>query len=405
MRGVRKRSKERLTEKRTAEVNKFDFKQYSAKPEVHEPVTCLADLPREYQRALLSIGVVSDEKQRAGSFMQLDQSVIYAQSKQKGLEVYNSGDALKKYPWLKDYWWKVVNPEADEYTTRAKETQPRGYFIRALQGVKTSFPLQSCLFIGKDDMEQTVHNIIIAEAGSELNIITGCAVAPTVTSGMHIGVSEFYVKPGAKIIFTMIHNWAENVHVRPRSGCRVEKNGVFISNYVVLRPVKNLQMYPTAWCTGENAIARFSTICYGKGNSQIDLGSRVYLQAPNTRSEIVSRTIAADRSNIVVRGHIIGEVPKTKAHLECQGMLLSDTARMIAIPQLEAKIENTDLSHEAAIGKIAQEKVEYLMARGLSEETAKSVLIRGFLKIDLPGLPISLKTEIDRTIQQATSGL
>jgi hypothetical protein len=127
-------------------------------------------------------------------------------------------DALKKYGWLKNYWWKAVSVTADEYTMLTEEKGFNGYFIRALPGVKTIFPLQACLFIGEDQLAQNVHNIIITEENSELHIITGCTVAPYVKSALHVGVSEFFVGKNAKISFTMIHSWSKDVDVRPRTG-------------------------------------------------------------------------------------------------------------------------------------------------------------------------------------------
>lgn len=164
---MRKRAKKRAAKKESRSLD-VNLKQFSLKAEKHEPLPCLADLPLDYQKTLLGVGVASDEANRSGSFMQMDHSVVYAKSAQKGIEVMDINVALKKYKWLKKYWWKVVNPKADKFTVQAQVKQTRGYFLRALPGVKTTFPLQACLFIGKEGLAQNVHNIIIAEKGSEL---------------------------------------------------------------------------------------------------------------------------------------------------------------------------------------------------------------------------------------------
>jgi hypothetical protein len=169
-----------------------------------------------------------------------------------------------------------------------------------------------------------------------------------------------------------------------------------------MEPVKSLQMYPTAYCVGENSIASFQSILYGRGDSKIDVGSRVVLSARNSRAEIVSRAIAKDDAEIVARGELVGERSDVKGHLECRGLMLSDDATILAIPELRAKGKEVELSHEAAIGKIAEEEVRYLMARGLNEEEASSFIIRGFLNIDIKGLPPQLAMQVKRMIKMST---
>jgi len=373
--------------------------KYSMEAEKHKPVSCLAELPEEYQKAVLHVGIDASESQRSGSFFQIDHSVIFSKSVQDGLEVTSTTEALKKYDWLRDYWWKAVPVDMDKYTAQAELKQTHGYFLRALPGVKAVFPLQACLFIGKDGLAQNVHNVIIAEEGSELHIITGCTTAPHVGSGLHIGISEFFVKRNAKITFTMIHSWAKEVEVRPRTGAIVEENGVFINNYICMNPVKSVQMYPAAYCIGKNARVRYHTLLYASENSIMDVGSRAVLRAENSKAEVVARAIAKDNGNITSRGHLIGEVPGVKAHLECRGLLLSKHSRIHAIPELEGKVEGVDLSHEAAVGKIAEEEIQYLMARGLSSDEATAVIVRGFLNVDIQGLPEQLRKEMKRIVE------
>lgn len=356
------------------------------------------DLPEEYREQSIKTGIDLEEKQRAGTFFQLDHSVICAKAQSPEIEVMSTTEALEKYEWLQDYYWRAVDVDADKYTAQAELHPTHGYFIRSKPGAKVIYPVQACLFIGTPQLAQNVHNIIIAEEGSELHIITGCTTAPEVKSALHIGISEFYVKKNAKLSFTMIHNWAEEVEVRPRTGTLIEENGVFLSNYICMRPVKSLQMYPTAHLIGENAIARYNTILYAPAGSNLDVGSRVYLKSKANRAEIIARAIAKG-GRIISRGHIVGEVPGVKAHLECRGLILGNGGRIHAIPELEGKVEGVDLSHEAAVGKIAEEEIQYLMARGLSSDEATSVIVRGFLDVDIPDLPNQLKDEVKRIIR------
>ncbi len=206
------------------------------------------------------------------------------------------------------------------------------------------------------------------------------------------------MKKDAKITFTMIHNWAEDVAVRPRSAAVVGEDGVFLSNYICMQPVRTLQMYPTAYCTGKNATVRYYTVLLAREGSHLDVGSRVILGAEGSRAEVVARAIT-DGGDIIARGHLIGEVPGIKAHLECRGLILSDRGRIHAIPELEGKTHDVDMSHEAAVGKIAEEEIRYLMARGLSEDEATAAIVRGFLDVQIKGLPPHLEKEIKNALR------
>ncbi len=364
--------------------------------EEHEPLNSLDEIPEEYQQDLLDAGIEPSEKDRSGSFLQRDCSVVFSTVKYPGLELMSTTDAMKKHDWLKDYLWKAIQVDMDKYTAEVELEQTHGYFIRSEAGKKVTMPVQSCLFITSNKIGQKVHNIIIAEEGSELHIITGCSVSHAVNSALHLGVSEFYVKKGAKITFTMIHNWSRGMEVRPRSAVVVEDDGTFISNYILMTPVKSLQMYPTAYCVGRNARATFQTIVYAHGDTRIDLGSRAVLQGEGSRSEIISRVIATDNARVIARSDVIGEGANAKGHIECRGLMLSDSAEVDSIPELKATRKDLDLSHEAAVGKVAEEAIQYLMARGLSEEEATSVIIRGFLNVDITGLPDALARETKR---------
>ena len=270
--------------------------------------------------------------------------------------------------------------------------------------MKVVYPVQACLYLAKNNLVQNAHNIIIAEEGSELHIITGCTTAPRQESGLHLGISEFYIKSGAKLSFTMIHNWTPGIAVRPRSGAIVGENGVFLSNYVIMRPVHSLQAYPAAKCVGENAIVRFNSIMVATPGSMMDVGSRVFLNARGSRTEIISRAITTG-GNIVARGYVEGSAPEVKGHLECRGLILPEGGMIHAIPELKGNLAGIDLSHEAAVGKIAEEEVEYLMSRGLTRTEATATIIRGFLRVDIEGLPPMLSAELQQAVQASEKEL
>jgi len=382
----------------------INLETFSPETESHPYQENLSDFSLSDQEQMLKAGVDIIGKNRSGTFIQKDHSVVHCSASQEGMEIMDIDQAREKYDWLHDYWWKAVPVNMDKYTARAELHQEHGYFIRSLQGVRSIYPLQACLYLEEDNLAQDVHNIVIAEEGSELHIITGCATGPHVKSGLHVGISEFYVKKGAKLTFTMIHNWAENMAIRPRSATIVEEGGLFLSNYVCMQPVGTLQMYPVTYLVGEGATVRYNSILIATPGSEMDIGSRVFLKAKGARAEIISRAITTG-GKIIARGHIIGEVPGIKAHLECKGLILSDKGLIHAVPELEGHRQDVDLSHEAAVGKIAKEEVEYLMARGLSQEEATATIVRGFLHVDIESLPAELKKEMDKAVEISEKSL
>jgi len=386
-------------DKKAALGEDIDLAKYTDEEDKLPYQTDPSGLPPETKEKMLTAGVMLDDvSQRVGTYLQIDNTPVHFSAQQEGIEVMALSQALEKYDWVGDYLWKAVSVDADKYTANVELNEGDGYFIRALPRQKTVFPVQACLYLAKSRLTQNAHNIIIAEEGSELHIITGCAVASPGEPGLHIGVSEFYIKKGAKVTFTMIHSWNPEVAVRPRTTTIVEEGGLFLSNYLLMKPVRSLQMYPTARCVGENATVRYNSIMVAGKGTNIDAGSRVFLDAKNTRTEIVSRAITTG-GNIAARGYIEGNAVDVKGHLECRGLILGKTGTIHAVPELKGTLAGIDLSHEAAVGKIAEEEVEYLMARGLTRDEATAAIVRGFLRVDIEGLPPLLAEELKKAVE------
>jgi hypothetical protein len=299
--------------------------------------------------------------------------------------------------------WKTVSKDKDEFTKKVAEDYSGGYFMRIHPGAELTFPLQSCLMITQRNLEQRVHNIIIAEENSKSHIITSCVQHSSVPKASHLGISEIYVKKGAMLNFTMIHQWSENTLVRPRSGAQLDDKAIFISNYVCMRPVRDVQMYPVAYCTGEDSRVSFNSILYGHKNSQLDIGSKAVLTGKGSKAEMISRAIAREGSKMIIRGMIEGDNSDCKGHLECRGLLLDEKSFTQSIPELIAKKKGVEITHEAAVGKISEKEITYLMTRRLSRDQAVSLIIRGFMDVSILGLPEALNAEIKRIIDASTS--
>lgn len=393
---MRKKAEEAL-KKSAAYGEDFDLNDYGLAPEEAERADDLEELSEEDQRTLLNVGFTPSEDNRSGSLIMLDNAITHTSLRDKDVvELMSLRDAMKVHDWLGDYVWKLVKPDADKYTAMSYLQDANGYFIRAPAGKRSKMPVQTCLLLGSKQVSQTVHNIVIVEEGAELDVITGCSTKHGVDRGLHLGISEMYVKKGATLNFTMIHNWAEEIGVRPRTIVHVEEGGKYISNYVTLKPVRSVQSYPTVLLEGKGAFTRLNTIAVSHPGSELDLGSKVVFNAEDTKAELISRTITTGGKSIA-RGEMIGNADKAKGHLECHGLVLGGGTQR-AIPILEANVEDIELSHEAAVGRIGREQIEYLMARGLTEEDAVGMIVRGFLDVGIEGIPDELKADIDATI-------
>jgi Fe-S cluster assembly scaffold protein SufB len=400
------KDKAKAAERKAATMGEdIDIEAFNAEAEEQPYQKDPSKLPTKAKKQMLEAGVILDDtSQRSGTYIQMDNMPVHFSSQQEGIEIMAMSEALEKHDWLSDYWWKAVAVDTDKYTAHIELKDSDGYFIRALPGKKTAFPVQSCLYLAKAKLAQNVHNIIIAEENSELHIVTGCTVASPNEPGLHLGVSEFYIKKGAKVTFTMIHSWNPEIAVRPRTGAIIEDGGLFLSNYVLMKPVRSLQTNPLANCAGENSTVRFNSVLVAPPDSHMDVGSRVLLNARGAKTEIISRALTTG-GIIVARGYIEGNAPEVKGHLECRGLILEEKGAIHAIPELKGNLAGIDLSHEAAVGKIAEEEVEYLMARGLTRNEATATIVRGFLHVDIEGLPPQLAAELQRAIEDSEKEL
>lgn len=205
-------------------------------------------------------GIDVNDRQVSGAFMQLNHAGVHCETRRDGLELMDIRAALKKFDGLPRYYWQLLDPDKDDFTRMAREHLNGGYFVRARKGAKISEPVQSCMFIKGHGAGQSIHNIVVVEEGAELHILGGCATAHEARDAAHLGITEYYVEKGGKLTFTMIHNWGDSTTVRPRSAGRVEAGGEFQNNYILLKPVGDLQMYPLMELTGNNAVARFNSV-------------------------------------------------------------------------------------------------------------------------------------------------
>ena len=353
---------------------------------------------------MVNVGVVADESERDGSIIFIDNGMSHCSNKtEDGVELMSTRDAVAKYDWLKDYFWKAMDPEKDKFTAKTYLEESDGYFIRVKKGYHAKNPVQTCMLLKNKNTMQNLHNIIIVEEDASLEIITGCTTDRHANNALHIGVAEIYVKDGGSLSFSMIHNWGSDTVVRPRTACILGKDAKYVNNYVILNPVGTLQSFPVTYLNGEGASCKYNTICLAHKDSNIDTGGAVVMNAPYTSAEIMSRSLNKG-GKMIARGRLSGNAEKVKAHLECRSIVLEDGGLTLAVPELESTVADVEMTHEAAVGKIDRDQIEYLMSRGLTEDDAVSMIVRGFLVGGIKGLPENLKREIDDAVEKANLG-
>jgi len=364
-------------------------------------LTDLSELPGEALSTVQNVGVRPDERYRSGTYLQYDGDVVYlalSSRAEPGLVVENLLEAVRKREWLRRFWFRACPITLDKFTAFVGAYETAGAFIWCRAGTRVEEPVQACLYMGKKGTVQVPHNIIILEPGSSLHVITGCAIAPSCVRSAHVACTEIYVGRGAELTWTMIHAWRPDTHVRPRTGAIVEEGGRLMLNYVLLSPVASIQFYPTVILLGRGASVGFRNLILGLGRSIIDAGSAAILNAEGARSEIMSRALVKDEADVRLRGRLWARKPSVRGHLECRALLLGEQAKAYAYPSLQADTREAELTHEAAIGRIAEEELFYLMSRGLTQDEAVALMSKGFLDTDIPGLPPSLRAEIKEIV-------
>lgn len=383
-----------------ADIDIDNFEDGTRTPEQIEDI----EDSKEFKDTMAHVGVVSENNNSAGTIIFVDNGMSHCSNReQEGVELLTTQEALKKYDWAKDYYWKIMDPAKDKYTAKTYLEESDGYFIRVKAGYKAKAPVQTCMLLNKNKSIQNLHNIIIVEEGASLDIITGCSTTHHSDEALHVGVSEIYVKDGGRLEFSMIHNWGKSTGVRPRTATVMGADAQYTNNYILLNPVGTLQSYPVAHLNGENSSVTFNTMCLAGEGSNVDTGGMAVLNAKGSNAQIMSRSIT-DGGNMIARGRLVGNASGAKAHLECRSIVMRDGGTTLAIPELEARVADVEMTHEAAVGKIARDQIEYLMSRGLTEDEAVSMIVKGFLSGSIKGLPPSLQKEVDDAIAKANLG-
>ncbi|HOO27887.1 MAG TPA: SufD family Fe-S cluster assembly protein [Lachnospiraceae bacterium] len=369
-------------------------------------LTAPENIKAEDRETMSRAGILFDRGRRSGTMIVRDHNPVCLQVETKRFEMLPIAEALTRYEWLKEkYCFKAVPADYDEEVSAcAAQEKPLGFFIHVKKGAHVTLPCQTAMYMASENITQMVHNIVLLEEDSNLELITGCLTHHNVSSGLHIAVEEHYVGKNAKLRSTMIHSWGPEVLVYPRTGTIVEEGGRYESNYISIRAAKKVFSDPQTWLNGKGASAKYLTVVLGAPGSVINTEGNVYLNAEDTGAELVHRGVCTGGA-MYQGGLLIGNAP-CRAHVDCAGMLLDQTGKgfIESVPGLRSHHSDARMSHEASIGKIAPEQVEYLMSRGMEEREAISLMIRGFLGADIIGLGTELDAQIAEMVEIAGHG-
>ena len=358
------------------------------------------------------LGVIDAEKKYLdGMGAQFDSEVIYhnmiKELEEKNVIFLDTDSALKKHPDLfKKYFGKLVKYNENKFTALNGAVWSGGTFIYIPPHTKLDRPLQSYFRINSKNMGQFERTLIIVDEGSELTYIEGCT-APTYTEdALHAAVVEIYVEKNARCRYTTIQNWSSDVYNLVTKRAIVEENGLmeWIDGNV---GSKTNMKYPACILNGPHARGTCITVA-GAGQGQIqDTGAKMIHLAPYTKSNIISKSIASNGGNATYRGKVFisKDAHNSQASVQCDTIIIDKESKSDTFPTNIVNNKSSTLEHEATISKISEDKLFYLMSRGLNEEKAKELIILGFVNEFREELPMEYAVELNRLLQINIGGV
>ena len=353
-----------------------------------------------------NLGVIKAEQQYLdGMGAQYDSEVIYhnmiKELEDKNVIFMDTDSALKKHPDIfKKYWGKLVKYDENKFTALNGAVWSGGTFIYIPPHTKLNRPLQSYFRINSKNMGQFERTLIIVDEDSELHYIEGCT-APTYTEdALHAAVVEIFVEKNSKCRYTTIQNWSSDVYNLVTKRAIVEENGLmeWIDGNV---GSKTNMKYPSCILNGPYARGTCITVA-GAGKEQIqDTGAKMIHLAPFTKSNIVSKSIASNGGNATYRGtvKITKEAHDSIASVKCDTLIMDRLSKSDTIPTNSVDNQSSHLEHEATVSKISEDKLFYLMSRGIPEDAAKELIILGFVNEFREELPMEYAVELNRLLQ------
>ena len=336
--------------------------------------------------------------------------VVYHRNREdleaQGVLFCDMDTALREYPEIvKQYFGTVIPPNDNKFSALNSSAWSGGSFIYVPPGIEVDMPLQAYFRINAENMGQFERTLIIADEGSKVHYIEGCS-APTYTSdSLHSAVVEIVVKPSARVTYTTIQNWSDNVYNLVTKRARVEAEGhmEWIDGNIGSRLTMK---YPAVVMVGPKASGEVLSVAYGGPNQHQDTGAKMTHAAPETTSKIVSKSISKDGGRTSYRGlvRVEDDAYGCKSHVQCDALILDDESISDTYPYMEVGSRDAVIGHEATVSRVADEQLFYLQSRGLTEEQAMGMIVNGFIEPVTRTLPMEYAVEWSRLIELQMEG-
>lgn len=369
------------------------------------------DVPEDIREVFDKLGIPEAEKKSlAGVGAQFDSEMVYHNLQEKleeqGVIYTNFDTAIQEYPELiKEYFTKAVPLTDHKFIALHYALFSGGSFVYIPKGVKLDVPLQSYFRLNAPGAGQFEHTLIIVEEGASLQFIEGCSAPGYNELNLHAGCVELFIKKDGFLRFSTIENWSKNMMNLNTKKCIVEENGT-IEWITGSFGSKVSMLYPMSILNGPHAKCEFTGISFAGNGQNLDNGLKVVHNAPHTSTVVNSKSISKDggictfRSNVWVKPN----AKKSKLTLSCESLMLDSDSRSDTIPVNCLETEDVEFTHEATIGKISDQAIFYLMTRGLSEEEAKALIVRGFAEPISKAFPVEYAVEMNRLINLELEG-
>ena len=369
------------------------------------------DVPDDIKNTFDALGIPEAEKEAlAGVGAQYDSEIVYHSIKEElvkqGVIYTDFDEAVKKYPELvKEYFTKCVPMTDHKFIALHYAVWSGGSFVYVPKGVKVDIPLQSYFRLNAKGAGQFEHTLIIVDEGASLQFIEGCSAPKYNEINLHAGCVELFVKDNGYLRYSTIENWSKNMMNLNTKKAIVSSNGT-IEWVTGSFGSKVSMLYPMSILNGENAKCEFTGISFAGKGQNLDTGLKIVHNAENTSSVVNSKSISKDggictfRSDIKVRPR----AKNSKVSVSCESLMLDSISRSDTIPVNSIENDEVEFSHEAKIGKISDKTIFYLMTRGISEEEAKAMIVRGFASPISKELPLEYAVEMNNLINLELEG-
>lgn len=353
-----------------------------------------------------SLGVLESEKHLGGMGVQYESEVIYhsmLEELQKKKVIFTSIEmAMKEYPELvKKYFGKIVNNGENKFAALNGAVFSGGSFIYVPKNTRLDRPLQSYFRINSKNMGQFERTLIIVDDNSDLHYIEGCTAPTYSESSLHAAVVEIYVGKNSKCRYSTIQNWAPNVYNLVTKRALVDTNGTMewidgnIGSKVTMK-------YPCCVLKGDNSNGTCITISVASANQEQDSGARMIHLGKNTKSNIISKSIARGGGNATYRGKVLinSGAENSISNVKCDTLILDEISKSDTVPVNSCFNISSSIEHEATVSKISDDNLFYLMSRGISEERAMELIVLGFLEKFREELPMEYAVELNQLIKR-----